>query len=115
MMVLTREQVRAVDRIAIEKYHVPGIVLMENAARGATEVALQMLGGRPNQKVLILCGGGNNGGDGLAIARHLHNRGHNVHVILCTNPTSYRGDALINWRIVEAMGIPHAPFGPLPA
>jgi NAD(P)H-hydrate epimerase len=102
MMVLTREQVRAVDRIAIEKYKMPGIVLMENAARGATDVALEMLGLTP-KRVLILCGGGNNGGDGLAIARHLHNRNHKVIIGLCTEPNKYEGDAVINWRIVDAM------------
>lgn len=102
MIVLTREQVRAVDQIAIDKYKMPGIVLMENAARAASDVALEMLGGA-SRKVLILCGGGNNGGDGLAMARHLHNRGHKIHIALCTEPNKYQGDAVINWRIVDAM------------
>jgi NAD(P)H-hydrate epimerase len=106
MLALTRNQVREVDRLAIEKYHIPGIVLMENAARGATEVALEMLATTPNQNILILCGGGNNGGDGLAVARHLHNRGHNILIGLCTDPAKYQGDALINWRIIEAMNLP---------
>jgi NAD(P)H-hydrate epimerase len=48
---------------------------------------------------------GNNGGDGLAIARHLHNRGYRIHID-CTNPTKFTGDALINWRIVSAMKLP---------
>ncbi|HEV8377582.1 MAG TPA: NAD(P)H-hydrate epimerase [Tepidisphaeraceae bacterium] len=106
MLALARQQVREVDRIAIEKYHIPGIVLMENAARGATDVALEMLGQGANQNILILCGGGNNGGDGLAISRHLHNHGHNIRIALCTDPAKYQGDALINWRIVEAMNLP---------
>jgi len=110
MISLTRDQVRQVDRLAIEKYHIPGIVLMENAARGATDVALQMLGPAPNQNVLILCGGGNNGGDGLAIARHLYNHGHNILIGLCTDPAKYQGDALINWRIIEAMNLPRLPW-----
>ncbi|HYE16912.1 MAG TPA: NAD(P)H-hydrate epimerase [Tepidisphaeraceae bacterium] len=99
---LSRPQVRAVDQIAIDRYHVPGIVLMENAARGATEIAWDMLGHTP-APVLILCGGGNNGGDGLAIARHLHNRGCSMTIALTTDPANFKGDALINWRIVEAM------------
>jgi NAD(P)H-hydrate epimerase len=70
MLRLTRAQVREVDRLSIEKYKIPGIVLMENAARGAADVASQMLGPRPGS-AFILCGGGNNGGDGYAIARHL--------------------------------------------
>jgi NAD(P)H-hydrate epimerase len=72
---LTRAQVREIDRRAIEQYHIPGIVLMENAARGAADIAMEMLAGVESPTVLIVCGGGNNGGDGLAIARHLHNRG----------------------------------------
>src|SRR5947208_19770 len=106
MLSLTRQQVRAVDRLAIEKYHVQGIVLMENAARGASEAAMEMLGAAKNQNILILCGGGNNGGDGLAIARHLHNRSHKILIALCTDPAKYNGDALINWRIIEAMNLP---------
>ncbi|HEV8607140.1 MAG TPA: NAD(P)H-hydrate epimerase [Tepidisphaeraceae bacterium] len=106
MFAITRKQVREIDRISIAKYHIPGIVLMENAARGATEAANEMLGPGANQKILILCGGGNNGGDGLAIARHLHNRGHQILIGLCTDPAKYQGDAQINWRIVEAMNLP---------
>jgi len=106
MLALTRQQVREVDRLAIEKYHVPGIVLMENAARGAAELAMEMLGSVANQNILILCGGGNNGGDGLAVARHLHNHGHNILIGLCTDPSRFQGDALINWRIVEATNLP---------
>jgi NAD(P)H-hydrate epimerase len=101
---LTRRQVREVDRRAIEEYHVPGIVLMENAARGAADVAWEMLDRRPGS-VTIVCGGGNNGGDGLAVARHLHNRGADVHILLAIDPDKYSGDALINWQIVQAMGL----------
>ncbi|MDB5319974.1 MAG: nnr 1 [Phycisphaerales bacterium] len=101
---LTRRQVREVDRRAIENYGIPGIVLMENAARGAAEVAWEMLDRRP-QNVTIICGGGNNGGDGLAIARHLHNHGANVQVLLAIDPEKYIGDAAINWRIVQSMGL----------
>jgi NAD(P)H-hydrate epimerase len=103
-LVLTREQVRRVDQIAIEQFHVPGIVLMENAARGVVRAIYNER--LSHQNVLILCGGGNNGGDGLAIARHLHNAGSHVTVGLCTNPAKYTGDALINWRIVQAMKLP---------
>ena len=103
---LTRAQVREVDRRAIEHYHIPGIVLMENAARAAAEVALSMMS---DPYVLIVCGSGNNGGDGLAIARHLHNHGAKVHLLLTGPPSKYSGDALINWRIVEAMTLPVLP------
>ena len=101
---LTRAQVREVDRRSIEQYHLPGVVLMENAARAVTEVALEMLRGVSDPAVEIICGGGNNGGDGLAVARHLHN--HGIDVDIACAVSDYRGDALVNWKIVEAMGIP---------
>jgi NAD(P)H-hydrate epimerase len=110
MIALTRDQVRQVDRLAVEKYHIPGIVLMENAARGATQVALKMLGPEPTRQILILAGGGNNGGDGLAIARHLHNHGHHILIGLCTDASKYQGDALINRRIIQSMNLPHLPW-----
>jgi NAD(P)H-hydrate epimerase len=105
MIRLNRQQVREVDRRAMEVYGIPGIVLMENAARGATAAAMSMLRGEKERGALVLCGGGNNGGDGLAVARHLHNRGIEVTIGLCSDPGKYQGDALINWRIVKAMGL----------
>ena len=101
---LTRRQVREIDRRAIEDYHIPGIVLMENAARGAADLAWNMLEQQP-ASVTIVCGGGNNGGDGLAIARHLHNKGADVHILLAINPDKYTGDAALNWHIIQAMGL----------
>jgi NAD(P)H-hydrate epimerase len=105
MLRLTRAQVREIDRLSIERYLIPGIVLMENAAREATAAALDMLGGECCGPVLILCGGGNNGGDGLAIARHLHNRGSEVFIALTTAPDNYKGDARINFNIARTMGL----------
>jgi NAD(P)H-hydrate epimerase len=102
---LTRAQVREVDRRAIEDYGVPGIVLMENAALHAAAIAWEMAGRHQHEWIDIICGGGNNGGDGLAIARHLHNRGADVTVILAIDPAKYTGDALINWQIVRKMAL----------
>lgn len=106
MVRLTRRQVREVDRRAIEDYHVPGIVLMENAARAAADAACDMLDGECVGEILVLCGGGNNGGDGLAVARHLHNHGADVSLALTIDPARYKGDALANWGIVSAMKLP---------
>ena len=78
----------------------------------AADVACDMLDDDCVGEVLIVCGGGNNGGDGLAVARHLHNRGADVSVALTIDPTKYKGDALINWRIVDAMGLSVAPATP---
>lgn len=100
---LTRAQVREVDRRSIEEYHIPGVVLMENAARAAADVACDMLDDNCVGEVLVLCGGGNNGGDGLAVARHLHNRGADVSLALTIDPDKYKGEARVNWEIVSAM------------
>jgi NAD(P)H-hydrate epimerase len=108
---LTRQQVREVDRRAIEHYHVPGIVLMENAARAVFNT-LHGIALKKPQPFAIVCGGGNNGGDGLAIARHLHNAGHHVRIFLTVDPAKYTGDAATNWQIVQAMKLPVAPFEP---
>src|SRR5262245_3499001 len=84
--VLTREAVRELDRLATEKYGVPSIVLMENAARHAADVALDGLEHVEHPRVLIACGPGNNGGDGLAMARHLHNAGVAVALLIAAEP-----------------------------
>ncbi|MGA2496327.1 MAG: NAD(P)H-hydrate epimerase [Tepidisphaeraceae bacterium] len=110
MTYLSRQQVREVDRLAIERYGIPGIVLMENASTGAARVALAMLRGK--RRALILCGGGNNGGDGLAIARHLHNRRIEVLIATTVDPASYKGDAAINMHIVRQMNLPVQPATP---
>jgi len=104
----TRENVRAVDQAAIDQYAIPGVLLMENAARALFHVALDMLGGR-DRAALILCGPGNNGGDGFAIARFLHNAGVGVRVVTSQPLRDYTGDAAINARIAHRMGIPIEP------
>jgi len=103
---LTRAQVREIDRRSIEEFHIPGVVLMENAARAVTAVALEMLRGVDDPSVLIVCGGGNNGGDGLAVARHLHNHRVDVEIVFDPNAGNYRGEAAVNLEIVRAMRLP---------
>ena len=103
MLRLTREQVREIDRRAIEDYHIPGIVLMENAARAVVDAAIEMLDDREGV-VSIICGGGNNGGDGLAVARHLANRGVRLNVCMMVDPATLKGDARTNYLINCAMG-----------
>ncbi|MCP3904201.1 MAG: NAD(P)H-hydrate epimerase [Planctomycetes bacterium] len=100
--VLDRDAVRAVDRAAIEEYRIPGIVLMENAARALAAVALRMLD--PGATALIVCGSGNNGGDGWALARHLHNAGARPVVAALGEPRG-EGDAGVNRAICGAMGV----------
>lgn len=106
-MHLSRDQVREIDRRAIEELGMPGVVLMENAGRGAAEILLQL---RPTGPVVLCCGKGNNGGDGFVIARHLDNAGVPVQVLLFAAPEELRGDAAINYHIIERSGIPITPM-----
>src|SRR5262245_44871408 len=99
---LTRQQVRELDRRAIEEFGVPGIVLMENAGRGVVETICRL--GLPGP-VAVCCGKGNNAGDGLVIARHLENRGYGVQVLLWAVQGELPPDAAANLRIVQASGV----------
>jgi len=100
---LTCDEVRAVDRAAIEDYGVPGVVLMENAGRGATDV---LTDGRSTARVAICCGRGNNGGDGYVMARHLAFRGWEPEVHLFAEAASIAGDAAVNLAIIRKMNVP---------
>jgi len=100
---LTRAEVREVDRRAIEEFDVPGIVLMENAGRGCVEV-LQSLG--CNGPVAIVCGKGNNAGDGFVIARHLDIRRIPVKLLLIGAPDELRGDAATNYAVAARSQLP---------
>jgi NAD(P)H-hydrate epimerase len=103
---LSRNQVREVDRWAIEDIGIPGAVLMENAARNAVDVLwLKYFETGLAERAVIVCGPGNNGGDGFAIARHLVNRRAVIRVVLCGNADQLTGDALLNYNIDRAMGI----------
>jgi NAD(P)H-hydrate epimerase len=92
--VLSCQQIRQIDRIAIDELQMPGLVLMENAGRGVVELMLRqgIVG-----SVVIACGPGNNGGDGFVIARHLDLLGLEVHVVLACDPQRLRGDAKANF------------------
>ncbi|QKK07781.1 MAG: NAD(P)H-hydrate epimerase [Planctomycetota bacterium] len=107
-LVLSRDAVRRVDRVAVDRYGIPSIVLMENAAIGLRERSLTMMLGLGTERVVILAGPGNNGGDGLALARHLHNAGAEPLVLLAADPerlAARGGDAATNLAIVQKMRI----------
>jgi NAD(P)H-hydrate epimerase len=103
--VLSRAEMRAFDAHAIAQ-GVPGVVLMENAGRGATDVLVrELLGGRvQHARIAIVCGPGNNGGDGLVVARHLLLRGAEPTVILCGARERVSGDARTNLDAWEGLG-----------
>lgn len=98
---LSRTEVRELDQRAADEYGMPGIVLMENAGRGVAELLLRL--NHKEQPIHILCGPGNNGGDGFVIARHLHNAGTDVRVWLFAEalPTGPKltTDAAVNYGI----------------
>lgn len=100
---LTRKQARSIDRLAIEEYGMSGLVLMENAGRGCTDILCQQGVAGP---VVICCGKGNNAGDGFVIARHLDLRGRQAKVLLCTSPDKLLGDAATNYRILACTEVP---------
>lgn len=109
-MPITRAQSRAIDLYAERELGLPSILLMENAAIGAADICKGMLEargsqGQPATKVAIVCGGGNNGGDGYALARHLYAAGLSVGVFAAVNPDDLRGDARINAVAASRSGV----------
>ncbi|MDR2339216.1 MAG: NAD(P)H-hydrate dehydratase [Deltaproteobacteria bacterium] len=108
-LVTTNEESKALDKLAIQGYGMPGILLMENAARSIFREALAFFPGLRDgpKKISILCGPGQNGGDGWAIARLFHNMGHEVACFLAAGPGAKpKGSALTNMDIAGALGIP---------
>lgn len=103
---MTRDEVRAFDKWAIETLGMPGAVLMENAGRSCAELVKEKLKHIPSPKVCIFCGTGNNGGDGSVIARHLINSVFKVVVVLCGERDKVKGDAKINLDVLERLGQP---------
>src|ERR1051326_6247679 len=96
MKVLTGEQMREVDRLTIED-GVPSIALMENAAHRVVEEMAREFDPIDRQNIVILCGKGNNGGDGLALARLLHEYNvQRLRVVLAADPSEFKGDAAAN-------------------
>ena len=105
-LALTRDQVRRIDQLATHRYGISGLVLMENAGCNAAEIITQRFG--PTGSAWVCCGTGNNGGDGCVIARHLHNDGWDVRLVLVGDQARMTGDAAANFGIIEKMGLPTA-------
>ncbi|MDP6242035.1 MAG: NAD(P)H-hydrate epimerase, partial [Myxococcota bacterium] len=97
------ETMRALDRHTIETLGVPGEVLMESAGRAAAQVVLEEL--RAAGEVLVVCGMGNNGGDGFVVARHLHLLGVPVRLALLGESRRLRKDAAANARRARTAGL----------
>jgi len=104
--VVTAEEMSEIDRYTISEIGIPGRVLMENAGRAATEVILRKWGSLAGRQIAIVCGKGNNGGDGLAVARCLSEKGARCSIFLLGKKSEMRGDALANFQVAEKLGLP---------
>jgi NAD(P)H-hydrate epimerase len=97
---------QAIDLSAIEDYGIPSLVLMENAGRGIATQLLNQIPNCSNKKFIVVCGKGNNGGDGFVIARHLANKNISVQIVLCGKLEQLKSDAKINADIARKMSLP---------
>jgi NAD(P)H-hydrate epimerase len=105
MKLLTAEQMREADRLTTERYGIPSLTLMDRAGTAVADVLREVCHDLDSRKIVILCGKGNNGGDGFVVARVLRERGLAPLVVLCADPESVSGDAAANlkrWR--QALG-----------
>jgi len=98
-------QMREMDRKAIKEYHIPGIELMEKASRTVFNRAVNILEEKKYISVTVVCGTGNNGGDGFAVARMIDTAGYDVKIITAGNTEKIKGDALTNYVRAKDMGI----------
>jgi ADP-dependent NAD(P)H-hydrate dehydratase / NAD(P)H-hydrate epimerase len=106
MKILTPEQIREVDRLSTEKYGIPSLILMENAGMRVAEVLEDRFENIEELTIAILCGKGNNGGDGFVVARQLVQKGCLPLVFLFASEDDVKGDAKINLGILKALGYP---------
>jgi hydroxyethylthiazole kinase-like uncharacterized protein yjeF len=102
--ILSSDEMRRIDRRTTEEYGIPSIVLMENAALAVVDVIAERF--PAVDRVAVFCGPGANGGDGLAIGRHLEDRGVVPKIIIIGERGQYRGDAATNLRICERLALP---------
>lgn len=105
---VTAEEMREVDRLATEVFQLDILQMMENAGRNLAENAREMIDA-PDATMVILAGSGGNGGGGLCCARHLHNHGYHVKVIVSRPSSQIRGAAAAQWHILETAGMQAQP------
>ncbi len=105
MKVVTAEQMREMDRRSIEDYDIPGIVLMENAGICVVNALQEKFPRLAGWEVLVVCGKGNNGGDGFVVAKHLDRLGVDVKTVLLSDADQLKGDAAANCRMALKAGL----------
>ncbi|WP_276355569.1 NAD(P)H-hydrate dehydratase [Cohnella caldifontis] len=120
MRLVSAEEMRAVDRYAIDALGIPALVLMENAGRAVADEVIRFEGGRSQERRrrngaaprwIVLVGKGNNGGDGIVCARHLADAGYDVLLLYAEQPDGWGGEAGTQRDIARRIGIPSAIYG----
>jgi NAD(P)H-hydrate epimerase len=99
------EQMQEVDRIAVADFGLSLLQMMENAGRNLASYAITRLTGKPNPTIAILAGSGGNGGGGICCARHLHNHGYRVNLVLSKAAHELNGAAAHQWKILNRAGL----------
>ena len=105
MKIVSVKEMREIDRVAIKELGIPGVVLMENAGQGVVSAMDNYFDSESIDKVTIVCGKGNNGGDGFVVARYLMNQNIGVDVYIVGDVSSITGDAKTNLDIIKGMGV----------
>ncbi len=106
MKILTATEMQRIDRLTSEQFGVPSLTLMENAGRAVVEFLTERFSPLSSQEIVILCGRGNNGGDGMVVARLLREQGLKPRVLLFSVPEKVQGDAAANLERLSATGAP---------
>ena len=105
MKILNAQQAKSIDQRATRDYGIPGIVLMENAGLQVVDYLESHFEDLENRNILVLCGKGNNGGDGMVVAKHLHNRGYEIRVLLFGRKSDTKDESLVNLKILDKSGV----------
>ncbi|MBU8910100.1 MAG: NAD(P)H-hydrate dehydratase [Desulfobacterales bacterium] len=103
MFLVTASQMQDMDRKTIESFGIPGLVLMENAGRGAVKILFKKFKGIKTKKIAVIAGRGNNGGDGFVIARYLMEKGIVVNTFLLSSKEKVQGDAKVNMELSQKL------------
>jgi ADP-dependent NAD(P)H-hydrate dehydratase / NAD(P)H-hydrate epimerase len=111
MKILTAKQIREIDRLSSEQFGIPGILLMENAGMRVVEALEERFENLEDLTIGILCGKGNNGGDGFVVARQLIQKGTYPYIFLLGRGEDVTGDAKTNFEILKAIGYPPTVIG----
>ncbi|MEN3002256.1 MAG: NAD(P)H-hydrate dehydratase [Armatimonadota bacterium] len=112
--VVSAAEMRALDRVTIEEDKVPSLILMERAGQGVFRHLCEWFHPIQGRRIAVVVGKGNNGGDGMVVARYLYEADARVHLWLAVDPSEFTGDAAVQWQIVRAYGIPALPAPPNP-